>query len=256
MSRMVQALKQLDDHPAEHAAKTLPAPAAAPDESRAAVETVVRSDQPAATTYEMSLAHGPDDSRLVRQMRRFTDKIVGEFPPDMGGSLFFSGVASGGHVADVAAQLARQLTERRESDVLLIDADAGRKVLSQRFAASAECGLGEALQETLDAGKLVVASAIARLHFLPFGAASLSRRTTPWSAVQSMVADLRRNYRYVIFAGGTTHDVLSEALGRFCDGTYLLVPLGRAERDESSQAARRLTASGARLLGAVVTGVR
>ncbi len=248
MSRMVQALKQLDHVPTATvtvAATTLPPPAQAQPRTR----------RSAGTTYEVSLAQGIGDARLARQYRRLLDSISNEFPVSRGGTLFITGVEPTGHVADVAGQVAVELTRTADVDVLLVDADAERKVLTQRFAAGNERGLSESLHEGTLASAAILHAAVPRLRFLPFGNAGLSRRTVAWQAVEGMLTDLRRNCRFVIVASDQCDGPLAEAVSRYADGGYLVVQVGRSGRRQMQTALSRLTAAGARILGTIATGV-
>jgi Mrp family chromosome partitioning ATPase len=209
----------------------------------------------AGTTYELALRQGGSDPRLARQVRRLAAAVTGEFPPEVGGIMLLGGVAAGGHVADVAGLLACALGEQYEQEVLLVDADGAQKILSQRFAATAEAGLAAAVHCDVVPRHTLVSSILPRLRFLPYGHSAIPRRVLERQTLQCVLTDLKRDFRYIVVAGGTTVDPLLKALGRCCEGTYLVIPLGQAERDRSAAVIQRLTACGARLLGAIVTGV-
>ena len=247
MSRMVQALKQLDSN-VDVAPQLV-------ESTATTVDNKPRKQRSAGTTYEISLAQGIGSARLARQYRRLAENIANEFPTTRGGTLFLSGVGPTTHVADVAGQVAVELSHLADVDVLLVDADADRKVLTQRFAANSERGLSESLQESTLASSAVLHSAVPRLRFLPFGNVGLTRRTVAWQAVEGMLTDLRRNNRYVILASDGAHGPLAEAVSRYADGSYLLVQIGSSEISGISQAVSQLTAAGARVLGCIATGV-
>ncbi len=208
------------------------------------------------TTYEMCLALEHDEPRLARQFHRLVETIVSQFPPERGGTILFAGAGSSSHVADVAGYVARQLTQRCSSGVILVDADETDRVLSQRFAAVTEKGLVETLQDDIPATKFVVATTIMRLAFLAFGEHLTARRTIAPVAVRDVVTEWRANYRYTVVAAGATLCPLAGLLARQCDATYLVVQLGAADRQQTVITAQKLTAAGARLLGSIATGVR
>ena len=247
MSRMVQALKQLDPgvEPPPQPLETVTPTS----------EDLPRKTRSAGTTYEVSLAQGIGNTRLARQYRRLAENIVNDFPASQGGTLFVSGVGPTGHIADVAGQIAVELTQAVDADVLLVDADADRKVLTQRFAANNERGLSESLHEGTLASGAVLHAAVPRLRFLPFGNVGLTRRTVAWQAVEGMLEDLRRSNRYVILASDGPEGPLAEAVGRYADGSYLVVQLGNSEISQLHDAMANLTSAGARLLGCIATGV-
>jgi Mrp family chromosome partitioning ATPase len=223
---------------------------------RPVADDAVPLPNPAGTTYEMCLALEHDEPRLIRQFHRLVETITGQFPPDQGGTILFTGAGSSGHVADVAGYVAKQMTIECHSDVILVDADAGDRVLTQRFAAGTEKGLVEALQDAAPTGRFVVSTAVPRLAFLAFGESPVSRRTVSSQAIRNVVADWKTNYRYTVVAAGTALSTLTPWLARYCDATYLVVQLGQADKHQLAHFARQLTASGARLLGSVATGVR
>jgi Mrp family chromosome partitioning ATPase len=221
-----------------------------------AADAVARGASPVGTTYEMCLALEHDEPRLIRQFHRLVQTIVSQFPPDQGGTILFAGAGSSSHVADVSGYVAKQLTEQCQSEVILVDADAADRVLTQRFAAATEKGLVEALQDGTPAARFVVSTAIARMSFLAFGESLITRRTVPAQAARDAVAEWKANYRYAVVSAGATHTELTNLLARHCDGTYLVVQLGRADRLQTAYIGQTLTAAGARLLGSVATGVR
>ena len=129
----------------------------------------VISGELAGTTYEMALANGLQEPRVGRQLRRLADNVAQDFPPITGGTLLLAGVGTSSHTADVAAQLGRHFTTTQQGDVILVDADATSRVLTQRFAATKERGLAEAIQDALPAARFALNTAIPRLRLLPFG---------------------------------------------------------------------------------------
>ncbi|MHB0957265.1 MAG: P-loop NTPase family protein [Pirellulaceae bacterium] len=210
----------------------------------------------AGTTYEMCLALEHDEPRLARQFRRLRESIVSELPKDRGGTILFVGTGSRSHVADVAGQMAKQMTIECHSKVILVDADAGQKVLSQRFAAVTEKGLVDAVQDGTAAGRFTKLTAIPHLSFLAFGESLVWRRIVAHEAVHGLVTEWRQSFRYAVISAGGDLNPLTSLLARCCDATYLVVQLGQAEKDQMLAVARELTAAGARLLGSVATGVR
>ena len=57
------------------------------------------------------ISPGHRRSPLARQYRRLMDNISNEFPVTRGGTLFITGVEPNSHVADVAGQVAVELTQ-------------------------------------------------------------------------------------------------------------------------------------------------
>jgi Mrp family chromosome partitioning ATPase len=159
-------------------------------------------------------------------------------------------------VADVAGHAARQLSARGGGRAILVDADAHGKVLTQRFAATMEQGLAEALLDGIPPSRHVITTAVPYLDFLPWGRGRISRRATTPVLVRGMVAEWKRCYRYTIVAGGVELASPVGLFSRYCDATYLVVQLGQAGPESTRAAADTLMAAGARVLGCVATGVR
>ncbi len=195
------------------------------------------------------------DARINRQFRRLADSIVKEFPRASGGTILFSGAGSNRHIAEVAEQVAQQLALQLDGTVILVDGNAEQQILSEQLNADSRSGLAEVLQQQVSLARVTQATGIHNVQFLPFGDRRTARNPIATSAVQAFVADLRQLYRYVIIASGTGTNPIQAMLSRHCDGTYLVVQIGVAERQETSDLAHYLTRAGARLLGCVATSV-
>ncbi len=195
------------------------------------------------------------DARIVRQFRRLADNIAKEFPCLSGGTLLFSGAGSSNHIAEVAQQVARQLAFQSDIMVALVDGDGANQVLSKRLAPDANGGLAEVLQLQTSLPSAMTPTETPDLHFLPFGDRRTARNPIAPDAIRSLLADLRQLHRYVVIAAGADTSKMQAMLGRHCDGTYLVVQIGTAQRQETSDLARYLSRAGARLLGCVATSV-
>lgn len=208
----------------------------------------------AGASYERCLVQNLDEPRLLRQFDQLAQTVLQEFPPELGGSLLLAGVGSSSHVADVAAHLARRLAAHGRAS-LLIDADASRPVLTQRFAAAGEHGLIDTLLDSASASRYVLETSVPHLAFLPLGQGRLSRRAALPDRVRLTLTHWRRDFLYRVIAGGVEISAALGAWARHCDATYLVVQLGVAERQQAAAATGTLVAAGARLLGAIATGV-
>ncbi len=223
--------------------------------SRKPLSTSLSPVSSSLSDYDRALAEGPSDLRVNRQFRRLTDNIVREFPAGEGGTLLFAGVGPDNHIADVAGHVARQLAVQQDVAVVLVDADPDMKVLTQRFAAVQECGLAEVLDARLPLVTAILPTSVHNLRFLPFGDRLAARPALSSLHVKATLEQLRRLAQYVVVAAGMNRHLLHSLISRHGDGTYLVVQLGAADRQQTSELASHLTASGARLLGCVATGV-
>jgi len=198
----------------------------------------------------------PDESLVTRQFRLLTNNILKDFPRETGGTILFSGVGSDRHVADVAENVARQLAATLKiGTVALVDGDAETRTLTERLAGNGKAGLAEVLQRRLSSDYALAETAISGMRFLPFGDRREARNPISSDTVKAALADLRHMCTYTIVAAGTGLTKLHAMFGRHSDGTYLVVRLGAADRQDTSAAANYLTRAGARLLGCVATSV-
>lgn len=203
--------------------------------------------------------HGPLQSLscetvVARQFRRLAKNILNEFPRETGGTILFTGVGSDRHVADVAEHVARQLACHADVDgVALVDGDVETRSLTVRLADRGKPGLAEILRHRASLTSALVDTVISDIRFLPFGDRRDARNPIAPDAVKSTLADLRRMCCYTIVATGTNLTKLHAMLSRYSDGTYLVVRLGAAARQDTSAAANYLTRAGARLLGCIAT---
>lgn len=209
----------------------------------------------AGTTYEVALRRGPEDSRLARQLRRLAEHIAVECPHEHRATILIAGTPPDAHAADVAGLLACEFTGRFGGRTLLVDADGEQKVLTQRFAAVGQPALAEILLNDLPLRRAISQSLVPQLEILPYGDSSPTRRTLEPERVRVLLQGLKRTYSYVIVSGGSCQDAVTKCLARYCDATYMVLQLGKTERQQALATVDFLTCAGARLLGSVATGV-
>jgi Mrp family chromosome partitioning ATPase len=194
----------------------------------------------------------PND-RVQRQFRRVAETVLREFPADVGGTVLFTGVGSGAHVADIAAQVAIRLVQQPDTVVTLIDADGAAQHLTERLACRGQAGLAELLQAEATVASTILATDVDNLHFIAFGDRRLTRNPIASGAVNPVLSKLRQDCRYIVLAAGIETTPLQAMLGRCSDGTYLVVQLGAAPREDTTALASFLSRAGARLLGSIAT---
>ncbi|MFO7902117.1 MAG: hypothetical protein ACQESR_09360 [Planctomycetota bacterium] len=194
------------------------------------------------------------EPRLARQFGRLTDNIVREFPPEVGGTILFTGLGSNRHVAEVAEEVARQLAFHLEtSSVALVDGNADTPILTERLAGAQKVGLAEILQQRTTVASTLFDTGMRGVRFLPFGDRREARNPVTSQAVKSAFSDLRQLCRYTVVTIGAGQTKLHARLSRHSDGTYLIVQLGAANYQDMAKTTRYLNRAGARLLGCVAT---
>jgi Mrp family chromosome partitioning ATPase len=198
--------------------------------------------------------HEPPAPRVTRQFRRLITNMTREFPAELGGTLLLCGVGSSAHIANVATHTARQLAVQCHAPVTLVDANVERHVLTTQMAADNVVGLVEVLRNQGSLHDALRSTDLPSVSFLPSGGVGQDSDDVASDMVRNMLRQLRQACRYAIIAAPDRASRLQTLLGRHCDGTYLVVQLGTAERAETSQLSERLAHAGARLMGCVVTG--
>ncbi len=193
------------------------------------------------------------DDRVTRQFRRVTEAVVCDFPLDQGGSIVFASAGTTRHVAELGWQVAQQLALRQVGTILLVDCDGTTHSLTERFGLTAEPGLAEVLQRAAPIASTAVTTGIDHLRLVPTGDRRLARNPLASDTVQQVLRGLRQQYRYTIVLTGMQRSNLLAMLGRHSDGTYLVVQLGAAKREDTSELANYLARAGARLLGCIAT---
>ena len=195
------------------------------------------------------------DPRAARQFRRLAANVLQEFPLATGGSLLFSGVSSSCHAAKVAQGVAVELAGMTDIDVALVDVDSREYQLSEEFATHQQVGFSDVLQGRCLLSDALVATEQPNLQLLPFGDRRYGRCSAESTLVCATLSAVREVSRFAIYSGGVETSSLQAVLSRHCDGTYLVVQLGDASREDTSATANFFSRAGARLIGCVATDV-
>jgi Mrp family chromosome partitioning ATPase len=109
------------------------------------------------------------------------------------------------------------------------------------------------LQDRTSIEATVVSTDVDNLRFVPFGDRRLARNPIAPGSVSALLSQLHQDCRYVVMAAGIETSKLLAMLSRASDGTYLIVQLGAAQRQDTSALADFLSRAGARLLGCIAT---
>jgi hypothetical protein len=253
MTRMLDALRQIDDHsvfpiplagdvpalaPAIVIAPAIPeescSPTADPEPDPAPVTTDVGAKKcpeplPEANveapedvcpekvpdTFSPSTfsRSEPDAWDCPPEWSAVAEKILEDFPPGRPGVLWFASPEPASHVAPAVASLAAALACQVTGEILAVDGNLRPPGLL--------LGHEEAL--TPDAAR--------------------------WGAALS---ELRRAYQLVLIDGSAADDFETGQAVRLADAVYLVIVLGRTGRRAARQAVAALRAAGGRVLGCIV----
>ncbi len=280
MSRMLEALKQIeslsrelparvDEAPEvseaveERAAVTEPVDLSAVTELVASVlrpaESLVVAMPPIAPPPE-PLVEAPAAPQAQVEVKRpihqrhyveMAENVLEQMPPSARAALLFVGAEP-----ETLGSLAAVLAERTGGEVLLVDCDIRREESTDLLGAPTpnQPGLAEVLGEAVRWQEAVMDTRVQGVDVLP--GSRLRQRLLPDQLdncdVSGLVAALRKRYQLVLFAGTRADDPLTAHLTVCCTGTYLAVRLGETQRRTAARSIRSLQRVGGRLLGSIV----
>jgi Mrp family chromosome partitioning ATPase len=169
--------------------------------------------------------------------------------------LMFTSPYDGSGTTETVAGLARAITARIGGEVLAVDGNLRNPGLAAHLGVGAVHGLHDVLIGTARWSDLVRPTAVPRLSVLPAGRPCARGQFTGGTlAWPPLLEELGSQYRLVLLDTASLANPESVPLGACCDGTYLVVGLGRATRRMLRQAARVIQDCQGRLLGCVAIG--
>ena len=167
--------------------------------------------------------------------------------------LLFAGVDSASHVTDTLAHVGWLLASRHSHRTLVIDGHASMDSLSHRFLLAAMSGFTDVLEHASD--ERAIHSIVHNLDLLPYGLGGTPQGMDLCNSASFLLHQLRSRYQFVMIDAGSQVSELAESLARICDGTFLVVRLGKTDSVEAHSAVTRLRRAGARVKGCVVTNL-
>jgi capsular exopolysaccharide synthesis family protein len=156
----------------------------------------------------------------------------------------------------VATALAVSVARCTQDMTLLIDSDMRAPNAHEMFDISLGPGLAEVLEGTSTLDDAIAVKGLG-VHVLPAGELKVNPHVAMKDgAFVKLLAELRGKYRYVIIDAPPVL-AASEALlvASAADGTLVCTMRDRSRMAQLSTACQRLTHAGARLVGAVISGV-
>lgn len=164
----------------------------------------------------------------------------------------FVGTEWNRHVDATTATVASILCKRRLGSVLLIDSNAQSRSLTISSGETGKAGLADAATESIDWRTLIRKGSASGVDFLPFGKSEFENRVSS-NRLRSLVAELKKVYDYICVSSGSSDSFEGHLWSEVSDGCYLLVSQTNSNQTLAQSAVAELQASGARLLGCVVT---
>lgn len=145
----------------------------------------------------------------------------------------------------------RTLASMHVGRVLMVDSTTERK-LSSIFKMADNHGLSNLLVDSADWEQAIESVTDSDLEFLAAG-------TSHWehwggeSELRKLVSHLKKRYQFILVASGEAHSSMAKLWSGLTDGDYLLVSIGNSHPAVAESAISELQASGARLMGCIVT---
>jgi len=245
MSRILEALKQLECDSPEVRRAVRPTSTRGPAEQGGPVDGPGAAEQ---TAWPSGGDLGP--------YREMAENVLGELRAGHSAALMFTSPGDGEGKTRVLVSLAAVLAGRGAGEVLAVDANFRRPELARRFAARVDRGLVDVLAHQAGWQEVILQTGVKHLSILPGGRFPTDDGRPPERLELAGVLDeLRCHYRLVLLdAASLAHSEVAP-MARWCEGTYLVVRLGQTPRRAVRQAIRVVEACGGRVLGCVLTGV-
>ena len=184
------------------------------------------------------------------------DSILGQLSPVRPAVLLFTSAGDGEGKTCTLASLSAVLAEKLDDEVVAVDANFRSPSLASHFGIWADRGLVDVLAGGTAWHEAIRKTGRQGLSVLPGGRFPTADRSPPADLRLSPVLDaLRNRYRLVLVDAASLLYPEVAPLSKWCEGTYLVVRLGRTLRGAARQAVRVIEQSNGRVLGCVLTDV-
>ena len=189
----------------------------------------------------------------LEELAALADEIGNRFPAGRPAVLSFLSAEPDPMVDLTAREMARLLALTGRGPVLLIDSHLESRRLTRDSGAAQASGLIDAAIEGRPWRPMIRSQWDRGVDFLPCGARE-TETLGDSGALRSVMIEIKQSYQYVCVAAGAAA-LAGQWWSDVSDGCYLLVSLKNTHAAVARSAVAELQASGARLLGCVVTDV-
>ena len=240
--------------PSEPPPAPLPAMAAQPPAAAqpAAVEIAPQAAARQPTLLERTVRRTLADAERSEPYRQLADRLRTDMEKSGGRTVLISGVGPASETHEVVLHVSAVLAERGQP-ILMIDADAARRNLSEQLELAEQAGLAEAVHASRDPLLLVEPTAFDELSLLPIGARGAGEPASSANRLAGVVQSLESRFRLVLIDGGRADDAGAATLARLSDATYFVIRLGETGAAAAGAAVSEFRAAGARVLGCIAT---
>jgi Mrp family chromosome partitioning ATPase len=203
--------------------------------------------------FERSLRRTLSDPVRSQPLVQLAERLQRDAEQSSSTTLVLVGVSPTAKSHETLAYAATLLAEKAPGDVLLVDADLGRKPLTAALEYAEDQGLAELLKSNDSPRLKCRRTAVPGLSILPAGLVKPIDVQAAESRLEQILKELAADFSYVLVAAGRTSDPPAGVLARMADATYFVVELGTVEASEAQAALRDFRAAGARVLGCIAT---
>ncbi len=187
--------------------------------------------------------------------RELAGRVLAERSSGGVATMLFTSADEGEAKTSTLASLAVVLAEVGDEEIVAVDANLRSPGLAQRLGVWADRGLIDVVGGGAEWRPLVRRTSVARLAVLPAGTCPSGDGSLPEDLkLGGLLEALRNDDRLVLVDAASLAYPEVAPLSRLCDGTYLVVALGRTGRRAAGQAVRLIQRGGGRLLGCVLLG--
>ena len=220
-----------------------------------AATTIVREPPQDADYSELLMAHHDRGGAVTEEYRAVRTSLLAQNPDERFCYLITSANAGEGKSV-TAANLALVMAERIDRRTILVDCDLRKHMLANYLNAANTPGMVELLHTEATLKQAIQPTVYPNLFFLPAGevpeeeVAELVGRPE----LEEVVAELRRQYDYVIFDSPPIN-VVSDAgmLGQAAGEALLVVRMHKTHRESVDKALRLLHAANVKPAGIILT---
>ncbi len=204
---------------------------------------------------ESSIVAALRTPRLAGQYRALWERMQPESGSGMPCMLGMFSVDFEPHCAQTLGQLAVLLSRHEGLHVLVVDADLTRRSLSSNFRLEDSAGLSDVCMQRAAWDEVIVPTSYSKMCILPAGRISPNAADLSLDVVPALVECWKSVFDVILVDVGDVQADFAQAIFPACDANYLLVRLGKTDREIVDNVVAALTDENIELSGCIVTNV-
>lgn len=198
----------------------------------------------------------PPAEEHKEQYQDLAENVLARLTPVRPAVLLFTSAGEGEGKTSTLASLATVLAGKVTEKIVAVDANFRSPALAGHFGIRVDKGLVEVLTGGASWRDVVQKTSVDRLSVLPGGTFHTNDGSPPADVKLATVLDsLRAGYRLVLVDAASLAYPEVAPMSQLCEGTYLVVELGRTARGAARRAVGLIEQCGGRVLGCVLTNV-